>query len=195
MASLPSIKELRELKVKERIPHLKDALFSAIIRTLKQDPASSQLESTSGQFVTGSPYIELLWPSMDKMSIDCEYNRDVARYKEYDFEVTRRKKGFRNDIILHERLSGNYNMLAVEAKSQSSRKKREDDKRKIVRVVTQVPYRYNLGAFLNFRNGPRVNEPGVIAEFFTEAENWSEPQSMYSEFNDDLAALAASRKS
>jgi hypothetical protein len=107
LITIPSITDLRGLGCEHRIPHLKDALIEAVKMTLLRDSALFAIgvhEQTVCHRVAF--HLEKLWDSMGGMSIDCEYNRDVGRYKEYYFEVTRKKKKFRPDIILHERLNG-----------------------------------------------------------------------------------------
>jgi len=196
MANLLPIADLRKLNASKRVPYLKEALLLAIQQTVDRDPALFAIgvhEQTICHRV--AVHLELLWGQMNEMSIDCEYNRDVAQYKEYDFQTWTRKRKFRPDIILHERLNSDFNMLAVESKPQNAKPAEEnEDRQKVERVVTQTPYRYNLGAYLQFLNGPKVKAPGVVVVFYTEQDGWTPLQTVYGKFSDELAALAAQRQ-
>ena len=102
---------------------------------------------------------------------------------------------FRPDIILHERLNGNYNMLAVESKPESATKNEsKEDREKIERVVKQRPYRYELGCILQFLNGPKRHQAGVKVQYYTEGSEWSDPVIFTEEFSGELRALSESRK-
>jgi hypothetical protein len=178
-----------------RIPHLRHSLIEAVKLTLGRDSALFAIgvhEQTVCHRI--ARHLENLWDSMDGMSIDCEYNRDVARCKKYDFEVTNMKKKFRPDIILHERMNAKFNMLAVESKPEKvGRIAAAEDRRKIERVVTQEPYRYDLGCVLSFLNKPRRHDAGVSVKFFTERGGWSEAELFTEKFTKELEALSARR--
>ena len=96
MMAIPSIAELRGMGSEERVSHLKNAMIEAVKITLDRDVALFAIgvhEQTVCHRI--SFHLETLWDSLGEMSIDCEYNRDVGRYKEYDFDVTGRRKRFR----------------------------------------------------------------------------------------------------
>jgi hypothetical protein len=196
MSTTVTIDELRSMSRAQRIPCLKAILIDAVEATLDQDAALFAIgvhEQTVCHRIAF--HMERRWDSMGGMSIDCEYNRDVGRYKEFDFEVTGRKKLFRPDIVLHERLNGNHNMLAVESKPErGGDAPAANDKKKIERIVEQRPYEYDLGCFLRFLNGPRRRNAGVIVQFFIKGSQWSESEQFTKVFDEELMALSFSRK-
>jgi hypothetical protein len=168
--------DLQQMDGPQRVPHLQSVLLQAVQLTLDQD---TQLFShgVHEQAVCHriAVHLEMLLSPMRQMSIDCEYNRDVAEIKRYEAEFG--SKRFRPDIVLHQRLQAKFNMLAIEAKrSDTGPEKLASDRRRIEVVMTKSRYGYDLGAFLELQTGCPPAKPGVAVQFYTTASGWTEKQ-------------------
>ena len=95
----------------------------------------------------------------DHYLIDCDYNRAKK-----DVKRTRKGKnktcGFRPDIVVHKRGSGENNLIMIEAKKASSSQKQKDDARDRLRRNGNE-YQYKYAFFVVFPKD-YVEEKSVI---------------------------------
>src|SRR6266700_6584281 len=89
-----------------------------------------------------------LEPWFSTYSVDCEYNRMESKVKRV--LVDNEKRIVKPDILIHERLLDD-NCLAVEAKATSNPES-ESVPKKLIGLMKDVDFHYNLGLFLIIDN-------------------------------------------
>jgi len=100
-------------------------------------------------------------------SVDCEYNRHIDSTKILDIPrnsinwMDIDAKTIFPDIVIHEMLSDENNLLVVEIKKSSNRTNRAFDKSKI-KAFTLPPFDYTFGLFLEID----VNDTNDIFEWY-----------------------------
>jgi hypothetical protein len=143
---------------REKVAYTKKHFRLALARLLKDDKPMV-LVGCHEQAICHrlAVYLEGLFPLY---SIDCEYNRSMTTDKDFDSkELT---GTMRPDTVIHERLSNDHNLFALEAKAgKKGHSKR--DRQKIENLVDSDKYHYNLGALLWIQNHKKhLQGRGVI---------------------------------
>lgn len=86
-----------------------------------------------------------LWFRQSQLSVDVEYNRDIADTKTIDNE------NCRPDIIIHERLTHKNNVIVIEIKKDSEYDRVDFERlKKFTKISEENPYKYQIGLYLSF---------------------------------------------
>ena len=86
-----------------------------------------------------------LWFRQSQLSVDVEYNRDIADTKKINNE------NCRPDIIIHERFTNENNIIAVEIKKDNENDRDDFNKLRSFTQITQGnQYKYQIGLYLSF---------------------------------------------
>jgi hypothetical protein len=100
-----------------------------------------------------------LEPWFSTYSVDCEYNRIQSKVKRV--LIDNKKRIVKPDILIHERLR-RENCLAVEAKATSNPES-ECEPVKLIGLLNDADFHYNLGLFLIIDNAKReILERGYV---------------------------------
>ena len=85
------------------------------------------------------------WFRQSQLSVDVEYNRDIADTKKIDNE------NCRPDIIIHERLTHKNNVIVIEIKKDSEYDRVDFERlKKFTKISEENPYKYQIGLYLSF---------------------------------------------
>lgn len=105
---------------------------------------------------------EYLQEEFSKLSVDCEYNRHGGITKILDvpkdhinWDDTESKTIF-PDIVVHDRIIDDENLLVIEIKKSSNKINRQFDITKI-KALTMGPYNYKFGLFIEINVSGRKN--------------------------------------
>lgn len=85
------------------------------------------------------------FPELDNLNADLEYNKSYADDKEYVGPDDIRTK-FRPDLIIHERMNNDNNLIAFELKKGYSNKKDKET----IRAILKEPFSYKYGILISY---------------------------------------------
>jgi len=85
------------------------------------------------------------WFRQSRLSVDVEYNRDIANVKMIDND------NCRPDVIIHERYTNENNIIVVEIKKDNENSSKDFDKLKsFTKITPENQYKYKMGLYLCF---------------------------------------------
>lgn len=143
-----TINDLRNLSREQRAGYALAALTLAVEKMLTED--TDLLAIGAHEQAVCHRIAVYLEPMFRGLNIDCEYNRSRSGPKRILMDGN--PTLIRPDILVHQRIEKEFNILAVEAKANAN-PENDRDAKKVMGLVVQEQFSYSLGVFLVIHDG------------------------------------------